>query len=68
MRSCDEPDGKVTARAVIQRVTKGFAGPIVYGFPSGHTTGPCWTLPLGVTVRLTTAPRPSILVEESPVG
>jgi muramoyltetrapeptide carboxypeptidase LdcA involved in peptidoglycan recycling len=49
-------------------VTKGFAGPIVYGFPSGHTTGPCWTLPLGVTVRLTTAPRPSILVEESPVG
>ena len=68
MRSCDEPDGRVTARDVIQRLTKGFAGPIVYGFPSGHTTGPCWTLPLGVTVRLTTDPRPSILVEESPVG
>jgi len=68
MRSCDEPDGRVTARDVIRRVTKGFAGPIVYGFPSGHTTGPCWTLPLGVPVRLTTDPRPSILIEESPVG
>lgn len=68
MRSCDEPDGRVTARDVIQRLTKGFAGPIVFGFPSGHTVGPCWTLPLGVRVRLTTTPRPSILVEESPVG
>ena len=37
------------------------------GFPSGHTTGPCWTLPLGVRVRVVTAPRPSVVVEESPV-
>jgi muramoyltetrapeptide carboxypeptidase len=68
MRECDEPGGAVTARGVIQRLTKGFAGPIVYGFPSGHTTGPCWTLPLGVNVRLTTEPRPSIHVEEAVVG
>ena len=68
MRSCDEPGGRVTARDVIQRMTTGFAGPVVFGFPSGHTTGPCWTLPLGVNVRLTTTPRPSIMVEESPVG
>jgi muramoyltetrapeptide carboxypeptidase len=68
MRSCDEPDGRVTARAVIQRLTKDFGGPVVYGFPSGHTSGPCWTLPFGVTVRLTTDPRPSILVEEAVVG
>ena len=68
MRACDEPGGGITARSVVQRVLKGFAGPIVFGFPSGHTAGPCWTLPLGVNVRLVTAPRPSLIVEESPVG
>jgi muramoyltetrapeptide carboxypeptidase len=68
MRSCDEPGGSVTARSVIQRLTQGFPGPVVYGFPSGHTTGPCWTLPFGVRVRLTTRPHPALLVEESPVG
>jgi muramoyltetrapeptide carboxypeptidase len=68
MRSCDEPDGRLTARDVVQRMTKGFAGPVVYGFPSGHTVGPCWTLPLGVSVRLMTRPHPSIVVEEAPVG
>lgn len=68
MRSCDEPGGSVTARSVIQRLTKNFAGPVVYGFPSGHTTGPCWTLPFGVRVRLTTRPHPALVVEESPVG
>lgn len=68
MRSCDEPGGGVTARSVIQRLTKGFTGPVVYGFPSGHTSGPCWTLPLGVRVRLTTRPHPALLVEEAPVG
>jgi muramoyltetrapeptide carboxypeptidase len=57
-----------TARGVIQRLMHRFPGPVVYGFPSGHTAGPCWTLPLGVQVRLTTRPHPSLLVEESPVG
>jgi muramoyltetrapeptide carboxypeptidase len=68
MRSCDEQTGSVTARAVIQRLTRGFSGPVVYGFPSGHTAGPCWTLPLGVQVRLSTRPHPTLLVEEAPVG
>lgn len=67
MRGCDEPGGEVTAREVIQRLTRGFRGPILYGFPSGHTAGPCWTLPLGVRVRVATRPQPSLLVEESPV-
>ena len=44
-----------------------FAGPIVAGFPSGHTTGPTWTLPLGVNVRVSTTPKPSLFVEEAPV-
>ena len=67
MRGCDEPGGAVTARQVIERLTSDFPGPVLYGFPSGHTTGPCWTLPLGVPVRVTTRPQPMFVVEESPV-
>ena len=67
MRGCDEPGDEVTARDVLQRLTRNFPGPIVVGFPSGHTAGPCWTLPLGVQVRLVTRPHPALTVEESPV-
>jgi muramoyltetrapeptide carboxypeptidase len=67
MRGCDEPGGTVTAKAVITRMTASFHGPVVFGFPSGHTTGPCWTLPLGVGVRVITRPRPSIVIEEAAV-
>ena len=68
MRACEEPGGVVTVRDVVQRLTSDFAGPVVYGFPSGHTVGPCWTLPLGVDVRLVTNPHPSVVVEDAPVG
>ena len=68
MRGCDEPGGTPTARDVIQALTSDFAGPVLFGFPSGHTSGPVWTLPLGVRVRVETTPRPSVLVEESPVA
>lgn len=67
MRGCDEPDGAVTALDVIRRMTEGFAGPVITGFPSGHTAGAAWTLPLGVVVRVETRPEPAIIVEESPV-
>ena len=72
MRGCDEPSTRsagpaVSARGVIERLTRDCAGPVLVGFPSGHTIGPCWTLPLGVTVRVTTSPRPCIAIEESPV-
>jgi muramoyltetrapeptide carboxypeptidase len=68
MRECDEPGGEWTARDTINDLLHDFPGPVIFGFPSGHTTGPCWTLPLGVRVRLLTHPRPGIVVEESPVG
>jgi muramoyltetrapeptide carboxypeptidase len=68
MRGCDEPGGTLTAREVIARLTAGFPGPVLYGFPSGHTSGPCWTLPLGVDVRIETTPRPVIVVEDSAVA
>jgi muramoyltetrapeptide carboxypeptidase len=68
MRGCDEPGGDVSAREVVEAATRGFDGPVIYGFPSGHTAGPCWTLPLGVGVRVRTSPRPAVIVEDSPVA
>jgi muramoyltetrapeptide carboxypeptidase len=68
MRGCDESGGEATALDVIRTFSREFPGPVITGFPSGHTTRPCWTLPLGVCVRVVTAPRPGIVVEESPVA
>ena len=68
MRGCDDQAENVTARGVVERLTREFSGPVVYGFPSGHTSGPCWTLPLGVQVCVSTSPFPSLTVEESAVG
>ena len=67
MRGCDEDDTRVRAADVIRAFAADFDGPIITGFPSGHTAGPSWTLPLGVRVRVVTTPRASIVVEESPV-
>ena len=67
MRGCDEPGGAVTARGVIETLTRDFPGPVIFGFPSGHTSGPCWTLPFGVHVRVVTRPRPAVIIEEAPV-
>jgi muramoyltetrapeptide carboxypeptidase len=67
MRGCDEPDGHITAAAVIDEFAGDCAGPVLAGFPSGHTTGPCWTLPLGVTCRIMTTPYPALIVEDPPV-
>jgi muramoyltetrapeptide carboxypeptidase len=67
MRGCDEASGEVRARDVIAAALADFPGPVLFGFPSGHTTGPCWTLPLGVRVRVNAGPGASVIVEESPV-
>ena len=68
MRGCDEPGGGPTAVEAIRHAMAGFAGPVFSGFPSGHTTGPVVTLPLGTSVTVATHPRARIVVEESPVG
>jgi muramoyltetrapeptide carboxypeptidase len=65
---CDEPSGDPTARAVMADLFEDFPGPVAIGFPSGHTTGPAWTLPLGVRARLIAAQRPRLVIEESAVG
>ena len=68
MRGCDEPSGTPSGRDAIEALTSDFAGPVLIGFPSGHTRGPAWTLPLGVRVRIETTPAPCLVVEESPVA
>jgi muramoyltetrapeptide carboxypeptidase len=64
---CDEPNGQPVARSVLADLLREFNGPVVYGFPSGHTTGPAMTLPLGVRARLVTAGTPRLIVEEAGV-
>jgi muramoyltetrapeptide carboxypeptidase len=68
MRGCDEPGGGPTAWDAIESMVSEMGRPVLYGFPSGHTTGPCVTLPLGVPVRLCATDRPMLVVEESPVA
>jgi muramoyltetrapeptide carboxypeptidase len=66
MPRCDEPDGKVTVRATVADVLADFAGPILYGFPSGHSTTPFVTLPFGVHTRvLADNGTPGLVIEES---
>jgi muramoyltetrapeptide carboxypeptidase len=64
---CDEPGGESTARAVIGQLLGDFPGPVIFGFPSGHTTAPAITLPLGVVCRVVADGRPRVVIEESAV-
>jgi muramoyltetrapeptide carboxypeptidase len=63
---CDEPGGRVTARDVIADVLDGFPGPVLIGFPSGHTISPAISVPLGVrTAVVGDVARPRIVFEEA---
>jgi muramoyltetrapeptide carboxypeptidase len=64
---CDEASGQVTGRSVMADHFAGFPGPVVFGFPSGHTAGPSITLPLGVAARVIGAGRPRLVIEEPAV-
>jgi len=65
---CDEPSGEPTARAVIADLLADFPGPVVIGFPSGHTVGPAMTLPFGVRARVIAGDRPRLVIEEAAVA
>jgi muramoyltetrapeptide carboxypeptidase len=65
---CDEPGGLATARSTMADLFAGFPGPVVMGFPSGHTIGPSQTLPLGVRARVVAdAAGPRVIIEEPAV-
>jgi muramoyltetrapeptide carboxypeptidase len=67
MRNCDEPNGTMCARDTIMDVLADFRGPVLFGFPSGHTAGPTFTLPFGVTARVVAGATPALIIEESAV-
>jgi muramoyltetrapeptide carboxypeptidase len=67
MRECDDPRDATTSRAVVERLTQDFPGPVLFGLPSGHTSGPMLTLPFGVRARVVTGPRPALIIEEAAV-
>jgi len=64
---CDEPSGEPTARAVMADLFADFSGPVLIGFPSGHTVGPAMTLPFGVACRVIANNQPRLVIEESAV-
>ena len=67
MRECDEPSGDPTAKSALAEIFADFPGPVISGFPSGHTVGPLFTLPLGVECRVIADAVPRLVVEEAAV-
>jgi muramoyltetrapeptide carboxypeptidase len=66
---CDEPNGSPTAIDAIRDVLDGFTGPILAGFPAGHTVTPLVSVPLGVQVRVVAAgTRAGVVFEEAAAG
>jgi muramoyltetrapeptide carboxypeptidase len=63
---CDEPSG-ITGRQVMADLLSSFHGPVLFGFPSGHTVGPTMTLPFGVRCRVVAGDEPSLIIEEAAV-
>lgn len=64
---CDEPGGDPAIRDVLRDFTQGFRGPVLFNFPSGHTTGPTWTLPFGVNAEVVGGPAPALRILEAAV-
>jgi muramoyltetrapeptide carboxypeptidase len=62
---CDEAGGTITGRAVVADALSDFRGPVLFGFPSGHTTTSLVTLPFGVHTRVIGGSTPRIVITES---
>lgn len=65
--TCDEPNGTIAGRSVVADALADFRGPVLFGFPSGHTTTSLVTLPFGVHTRVIAGATPMVVVEESGV-
>lgn len=63
---CSNENG-LDVRSVVAELLEGFPGPVLFGFPSGHTSGPTLTLPFGVTARVTSGVRPGLIIDEAAV-
>lgn len=67
MPGCDQPGTEHTARATMADALGDFPGPVLFGLPSGHTTRPMITLPLGVSCRVVANGRARLIIEEAAV-
>jgi muramoyltetrapeptide carboxypeptidase len=65
---CDEPGTDLRGVETLGRLVSGFAGPVLFGFPAGHTPGAAVTLPLGVRSRVVTSGQPLLVIEEGAVS
>jgi len=63
----DEPGGDPAIRDVLREFTAELGGPVLFNFPSGHTSGPMWTLPFGVRAEVTAGPSPALRILEAAV-
>jgi muramoyltetrapeptide carboxypeptidase len=64
---CDERAEGPLVRDVVAELLADFPGPVLFGFPSGHTTGAAWTIPFGVRARVVGGARPALVIEEPAV-
>jgi muramoyltetrapeptide carboxypeptidase len=64
---CDEPGGDPAIKDVLRDFFDGSRGPVLFNFPSGHTTGATWTLPFGVEVEVASDPSPVVRILEAAV-
>ena len=64
---CDEPGADPAIRDVLRDFMKDFRGPVLFNFPSGHTSGPTWTLPFGVRAEVVGGPSPAVTILEAAV-
>lgn len=64
---CDEPGGDPAIRDVLRDFVAEFRGPVLFNFPSGHTSGATWTLPFGVEAEVLSSPSPSVRILEAAV-
>jgi muramoyltetrapeptide carboxypeptidase len=64
---CDEPGGDPAIRDVLRDFLKEFRGPVLFNFPSGHTSGPTWTLPFGVNAEVVGGSTPMVRILEAAV-
>jgi muramoyltetrapeptide carboxypeptidase len=65
MLRCDEPGGGITARDVIKEFFAEFPGPVIFGFPSGHTSTPSLSFPLGIETRVVANASPRVVFTEA---
>jgi len=63
---CDEPNG-LKAGELLADLFENFNGPVLFGFPTGHTAGPVVTLPFGINVTVISGGRSRLVFNEAAV-